>query len=83
MIQTEQIRSGGSYLSQSDFRVHFGLGTATRIDSIEIRWSSGATDVIKNLEADKFYSVLEVKGIAPFEQIRPSPPLTKRSQTKF
>jgi hypothetical protein len=74
MTQTEQIHSGGSHLSQSDFRVRFGLGAATRIDSIEIRWPSGATDVIKNLEADQFYAVLEEKGIVPFEQIRPIAP---------
>jgi hypothetical protein len=68
------VRSGGSYLSQSDFRVHFGLGTAAKIDSVEIRWPSGTTDIIKNLEADKFYGVLEGKGLVPFEQIRPKAP---------
>jgi hypothetical protein len=72
VTQTEQIRSGGSYLSQSDLRAHFGLGTAAKIDSIEIRWPSGAVDVIKNLESDKFYSVLEGKGVVPSEQIRPT-----------
>ena len=71
MTQTDQIRSGGSYLSQSDLRVHFGLGAATRIDSIEVRWPSGATDVIKNLDADKFYSALEGKGIVPAEHASP------------
>jgi hypothetical protein len=74
MTQTDQVRSGGSYLSQSDFREHFGLGTATKIDSVEIRWPSGASDVIKNLEADKFYTILEGKGIVPFEEIRPTAP---------
>jgi len=74
ITQTEQVRSGGSYLSQSDFRVHFGLGAATKIDSVEIRWPSGTTDVIKNLEVDKFYNVLEGKGLVPFEQIRPTAP---------
>jgi enediyne biosynthesis protein E4 len=74
ITQTDQVRSGGSYLSQNDFRVHFGLGTATKIDNIEIRWPSGTTDVIKNLEADKFYDVLEGKGLVPFEQIRPTVP---------
>ncbi len=72
MRQTEQIRSGGSYLSQSDLRAHFGLGTATKIDGVEIRWPSGTTDVMKNLESDKFYSVLEGKGVVPSEQMRPS-----------
>src|SRR5262249_12685727 len=36
--QTDEVRSGGSYGSQSDFRLHFGLGTATKVDSLEIRW---------------------------------------------
>ncbi len=72
MRQTEQIRSGGSYLSQSDLRVHFGLGTATKIDTLEIHWPSGATDVVKNIDADKFYAVLEGKGIVPAELIRPA-----------
>ena len=72
VTQTDEIHSGGSYLSQNDLRMHFGLGTATKIDRVEIRWPSGATDVLSNLPADKFYSVLEGKGIVPFEQIRPS-----------
>ena len=44
---------------------HFGLADATAIDSVEIRWPSGAIDVLKNLQADKFYSVLEGKGVVP------------------
>ncbi|MGA2483522.1 MAG: CRTAC1 family protein [Candidatus Acidiferrales bacterium] len=73
MTQTDEIHSGGSYLSQSDLRVHFGLGSATKIDSLEIRWPSGATDTVKDLAVDKFYAVLEGKGIVPPEQIRPAP----------
>ena len=71
MTQTDEVHSGGSYLSQNDLRLHFGLGAATKIDSVEIRWSSGAIDTLKDLSADKFYSVLEGKGIVPAEQIRP------------
>src|SRR5262249_16226123 len=71
MTQTDEIHSGGSYLSQNDLRVHFGLGHATKIDSVEIHWPSGATETLKDLPADKFYSVLESKGIVPFEEIRP------------
>jgi enediyne biosynthesis protein E4 len=73
MTQTQQILSGGSYLSQNDLRAHFGLGTATKIDSVEIRWPSGHIDTLKNLDADKFYAVLEGQGIVPAEQIRPKP----------
>jgi enediyne biosynthesis protein E4 len=72
MTLTDQIRSGGSYLSQSDLRVHFGLGGAAKIDSVEIRWPSGASDTLSNLRADQFYSVLEGKGIVPVGDIRPS-----------
>jgi enediyne biosynthesis protein E4 len=71
MTQTDQVRSGGSYLSQHDLRLHFGVSGATTIDSVEIRWPSGSTDVIKNLAADQFYSVLEGKGVVPAQQIRP------------
>jgi hypothetical protein len=71
MTQTEEIHSGGSYLSQSDTRVHFGLGTATSIDSLEVHWPSGKVETFKGLSADKLHSVLEGQGIVPFEAIRP------------
>jgi hypothetical protein len=72
VVQTEAIRSGASYLSQSDLRVHFGLGKALKADSIEIRWNSGKIETIKDVPADKFYAVLEGSGIVPFEKIRPA-----------
>jgi hypothetical protein len=77
VTQTDEIHSGGSYLSQNDLRLHFGLGSATTVESVEIRWPSGATETIKNLAADSFYSVLEGKGIVGPEQIRPTrkPPI--------
>jgi hypothetical protein len=71
VTQTAEIHSGGSYLSQNDLRVHFGLGAATSIDSLEIRWPAGGVEIVKNLAPDKFYAVLEGKGIVPAEQIRP------------
>ena len=77
MTQIDEIRSGGSYLSQNDLRVHFGLGSATKIDSVEIRWPSGMIDTLKNLSADRFYAVLEGKGVVDREQVRPS--VTKRA----
>jgi hypothetical protein len=75
MTQTEEIRSGGSYLSQNDLRVHFGLHAASKIDSVEIRWPSGRIETLKNLESDRFYSVLEGQGIVPAEKIRPAAPV--------
>jgi hypothetical protein len=71
MMQTDEIHSGGSYLSQHDLRVHFGLGSATKIDSLEIRWPSGGVETMKNLASDQWYAVLEGKGIVPPGQIRP------------
>jgi hypothetical protein len=70
--QTDEIHSGGSYLSQNDLRLHFGLGSAATIESVEIRWPSGAMEVLNNLKVDSFYSVLEGKGIVAPEQIRPT-----------
>ena len=71
VVQTEEIRSGTSYLSQNDMRVHFGLGKAAKVDSIEIRWNSGKVETIKDVAADKFYSVLEGEGLVAFDKIRP------------
>jgi len=78
MTQTEEIHSGGSYLSQNDLRVHFGLNTATKIESLEIRWPSGKIETLKNLDADKIYSVLEGGGIVPAEKIRPAVPIAAK-----
>ncbi len=69
MTQTSQVLSGASYLSQNDLRQHFGVGSATKIDSVEIDWPSGTVDRMTNLEVEKFYSVLEGKGIVSREQI--------------
>jgi hypothetical protein len=74
MTQTEEIHSGGSYLSQSDLRMHFGLNTSAKIDALEIRWPSGKVETLKNLDADKVYAVLEGQGIVPSEKIRPAVP---------
>jgi len=71
VTQTSQVLSGASYLSQNDLRQHFGLGASTKIDSVEIDWPSGTVDKMTNLDSDKFYSVLEGKGIVPREQILP------------
>jgi len=63
LVQFDEIRSGGSYLSQSDLRLHFGLGKHERLDRAEIRWPDGAIEVITNLAADKFYTVREGAGV--------------------
>lgn len=57
--QSQEVRSGGSYLSQSDLRLHFGLGPAREIDAIEIRWPSGMWQIEKKLEANKVIRIRE------------------------
>lgn len=61
-----QIMGSQSYLSVSDFRLHFGLGAAQAIDELTIYWSGGQTQTIKNLTNGKFYYVREGKDPVPF-----------------
>jgi hypothetical protein len=70
--QIEEVRSGASYLSQNDLRLHFGLGKSAKVDLVEIRWPSGKVEQLKDLAAGKFYSILEGEGVVPFERIRPA-----------
>jgi predicted nucleotidyltransferase len=63
--QTATVRGDGSYLSHSDTRAHFGLGDATRVDRLEIRWPSGLVETATGLAGDRFYLAREGSGIAP------------------
>jgi hypothetical protein len=63
LTQIDEVRSGGSYISQSDLRLHFGLERRTKIDLIEIRWPSGAVDRIKGATVNKILTVKEGQGI--------------------
>ena len=61
--QIDEVRSGGSYFSQSDLRVHFGLGKAERVELLEIRWPSGQVDRVKDVAANQVIYVKESAGI--------------------
>ena len=61
--QRGDVLSGGSYLSSNDMRVHFGLGDATAVDSVEIHWPSGAIERTKVPNLDRIFTVEEGKGI--------------------
>lgn len=61
--QIDEVRSGASYASQNDLRVHFGLGKATQADRIEIRWPSGFVETLENVPADCLIYVQEGKAI--------------------
>jgi hypothetical protein len=60
--QMDEVRSGGSYISQNDLRVHFGLAKAQTAD-IEIHWPSGLTDKLPGLAANRIYTAIEGKGV--------------------
>lgn len=72
LVQVDEVRSGGSYLSQNDMRVHFGLGDADKLDRVEIRWPSGRTETLQNLAANRFYMIKEGEGMVSPEQTRPA-----------
>jgi hypothetical protein len=61
--QRGDVFSGGSYASSSDQRVHFGIGTATKVDRVEIYWPSGIKQDIAVPGTDRIYTVVEGKGI--------------------
>ena len=57
--QHAEVQSGGSYLSHNDLRLHFGLGKAERVDRLEVRWPSGAVQVLRDIAADQVLTVVE------------------------
>ena len=59
LVQTDELRSGGSYFSQNDLRMHFGLDHAKKVDMVEIRWLSGQVDQLKDLKVNQLYVVQE------------------------
>jgi hypothetical protein len=61
--QRVDVFSGGSYGSSSDPRPHFGLGSATKIDKVEIHWPDGAKEEVSVPEVDRIFTVVERKGI--------------------
>ena len=62
--QWQEVRGGGSYLSQNDFRVHFGLASATRVDRIDVRWPNGREESWESLDVDRFHTLKEGSGRA-------------------
>ena len=60
----EEVRSGSSYDSNSDMRVHFGLGSATKLDSVQVRWPSGLVEQFDKLAVDAIHTLKEGTGVA-------------------
>jgi hypothetical protein len=60
--QMQEVRSGGSFCSQSDLRLHFGLGTAKEV-RVQVRWLGGAEEILEHVSADRLVVIREGKGI--------------------
>ncbi|MDQ3802606.1 MAG: CRTAC1 family protein [Acidobacteriota bacterium] len=63
--QIDEVRSGGSYYSQNDLRVHFGVGEHRKVKAVEIRWPSGQTDALGETAVNQFITVKEGSTKAP------------------
>ena len=63
LVQLGEVLSGGSYLSQNDLRIHFGLGNHERVNQAEVLWPDGTKETLTNLAADRSYVVREGVGI--------------------
>lgn len=65
----DEVRSGSSYISQSDLRIHFGLGTAVTAESVQVRWPSGLIERFSKLPADRVHTLKEGSG----DRVTPAP----------
>ena len=75
--QIDEVRSGGGYFSQSDLRVHFGLGKADKVELLEIRWPSGQVDTLKDVKPNQVIYVKEGEGVVRTMQFGPAKPAVK------
>ena len=86
VIQFNEVRGGGSYLSQNDLRPHFGLSTADKIDTVEVSWPSGQTEQLRDVPADFIYTITEGKGITtrfPLPPpLKPEPPAAPTPESR-
>ena len=62
--QVNEVRSGSSFMSQSDLRLHFGLGQAPAVDRLEIEWPSGARETMTGVASNAFITIVEGKGLS-------------------
>ena len=60
--RVDEVRSGSSYSSNSDMRVHFGLGQINKIDYVQVRWLSGLVEKFENLAVDSIHDLKEGTG---------------------
>jgi enediyne biosynthesis protein E4 len=60
--QWQEVRSGGSYYSQNDLRLHFGLGDAQAIERVEVRWPNGQEEAWMDLAINRYHTLTEGSG---------------------
>jgi enediyne biosynthesis protein E4 len=71
LTQIDEVRSGGSYISQSDLRLHFGLEKRTKVDMIEVRWPGGGIDKVTGAGVNRILTIKEGKGLADQKELKP------------
>jgi enediyne biosynthesis protein E4 len=67
--QMDEVRSGGSYISQNDLRLHFGMGAVEQADLVEVRWPSGRVDTLKNVATNQLLWIKEGAGLLKAEKL--------------
>jgi hypothetical protein len=72
--QRRDVAAGSSYLSQSDLRLHIGLGEATQADRIEVRWPSGTVETVSAVPADQLLTIEEGRGVTARTPVARSTP---------
>src|SRR5687767_2939449 len=70
LAQKDEVRSGDSYISQSDLRLHFGLEQCKKIDLIEIRWPGGAVDKVTDVKVNAMITIKEGKGAVELKEFK-------------
>jgi hypothetical protein len=63
-ILVDEVRSGSSYISQNDLKVHFGLGSVAEVDAVQVRWPSGLLERFDGLPVDAIHTLKEGSGVA-------------------
>jgi hypothetical protein len=73
LTQVDEVHSGGSYLSQNDLRLHFGLANHSKVDVVEVRWPSGTMDRLTNLKVNEIFTIKEGIGIVEEKAFKTTP----------
>jgi hypothetical protein len=61
--QVREVQSGSSYLAQNDLRAHFGIGSATVAERLEVRWPDGSMEIIPAVAANQIVTIRQGKGL--------------------